>query len=448
MAFVTDKEELKPGLIIFRRSDVQHRNYYCRVKVPNADRYKTVSLKTADVNAARTLAWDQDGEVRYAIKHNVALFNRSFAQVAKEYFVEAQARQQRGEIGLDRVNGIKTIINKHLNPYLGTTQIHLVGPESWEGYPQWRRDTGEGLIRPKLVDGKPVMRKDKDGNDKQVCRVSDSSIRFEMAIFGAIMSFAAKKRYIAISDRFAARPKLKIERRDEFTLEEYRALHTRARKWVTGASNPSSRWYRDIVYHFMLVMTNTGMRPSEARNLRWRDIAQAKDRDGREIVALFVQGKGKQRKLVAPKSVGDYLERIRVIAKATGPDDRVFTNIAGKPTSTLYKHLVKEMLKDAGLHDGPNGIPRSTYSFRHTYATFRLSEGIDVYFLAEQMGTSVQMIEDHYGHVNTIKHADRVLQGMGGWDPVEITDPLAEADAKAARGAATRLAQKAPTKKH
>ena len=32
--FIIDKEVLKPGLILFRRSDVQHRNWYCRVKVP------------------------------------------------------------------------------------------------------------------------------------------------------------------------------------------------------------------------------------------------------------------------------------------------------------------------------------------------------------------------------------------------------------------------------
>src|SRR5579863_6962713 len=38
MAFLTDKEELKPGLVIFRRGDVQHRNWYCRVKLPRTDR--------------------------------------------------------------------------------------------------------------------------------------------------------------------------------------------------------------------------------------------------------------------------------------------------------------------------------------------------------------------------------------------------------------------------
>ena len=40
--------------------------------------------------------------------------------------------------------------------------------------------------------------------------------------------------------------------------------------------------------------------------------------------------------------------------------------------------------------------------------------------MAQQMGTSVKMIEQHYGHVNTIKHADRVLMGIGGWDAMHV----------------------------
>ena len=51
MAFVTEKEELKPGLILFRRGDVEHRMWYCRMKMPKADRYKTVSLKTTDIRS-------------------------------------------------------------------------------------------------------------------------------------------------------------------------------------------------------------------------------------------------------------------------------------------------------------------------------------------------------------------------------------------------------------
>jgi hypothetical protein len=80
--------------------------------------------------------------------------------------------------------------------------------------------------------------------------------------------------------------------------------------------------------------------------------------------------------------------------------------------------MIEDLLDEAKLRLGPSGISRSTYNFRHTYATFRSSEGVDVYFLAQQMGTSVAMIEDHYGHVTPVKNADCILQGMTGWQPI------------------------------
>ena len=46
------------------------------------------------------------------------------------------------------------------------------------------------------------------------------------------------------------------------------------------------------------------------------------------------------------------------------------------------------------------------------------TEGVDVYFLSKQMGTSVKMIEDHYGHITPVKNADRILQGLPGWEPM------------------------------
>jgi integrase len=418
MAFITDKEELKPGLILFRRSDVKHRNWYCRIQLPKADRYKTISLKTSNRDAARDQAYDHDADIRFRLKHDVPVFNRPFSEVGKEYVALQEQRAARGEISQDRPKKLKSVIEGALNNYCGSTQVHLIGQETWTSYPAHRRETGEGRYRDGII--------------------SDSTIRFEMSIFGAVMSYAISKRYVPASHRFEDRPKLKTMRRDEFTLEEYRKLHTVARSWMSKATKPSSIWSRTVAYNFILIMCNTGMRPREAKNLRWRDIMPAKDREGREIVVMFVQGKGKSRKLVAPKSVGDYLERIRAIAKAKELEDRVFTTITGEPAKTLYKNMIEDLLIEAKLRDGPNGVPRSTYCFRHTYATFRLSEGVDVYFLAEQMGTSVKMIEEHYGHVNTIKHADRVLQGMSGWEPL-IPD---ETDAKAARAAATRQSAK------
>jgi integrase len=450
MVFIIDKEELKPGLIIFRRADVEHRNWYCRIKLPKADRYKTYTLKTSNIEVAKERAFDYDADVRFRLKHDVPIFNRPFIDVAREYVATQVARAKRGEISTERPKKLRSIVEGVLGDYIGSTQVHLIGDELWEGYPAWRRENGAGRFRRNgtrevsaavaatiaekdaaarskalqsrgIRIGKPAMASPEAslGSNKTVAFISDATIKLEMSVFAAVMNFAIKKRYTPASTRFDDRPKLKVMRRDEFTLDEYRKLHTIGRGWVKAATTSNSTWYRTVTYNFILIMCNTGMRPSEARNLRWRDITPAKDRDGREIVVLFVQGKGKSRKLVAPKSVGDYLDRIRAISKTTAPDAPVFTTIDGDSTQSLYKALIGDLLDTAGLREGAQGVPRSTYCFRHTYATMRLHEGVDVYFLAEQMGTSVKMIEDHYGHVDTIKHADRVLSGMHGWEPTE-----------------------------
>ena len=96
----------------------------------------------------------------------------------------------------------------------------------------------------------------------------------------------------------------------------------------------------------------------------------------------------------------------------------MFTAWQGKPAATLYAGLIEQLLKESALLRSSSGSRRSTYCFRHTYATFRLTEGVDVYFLSKQMGTSVQMIEDHYGHINPVKNAERILQGLPGWEPI------------------------------
>jgi integrase len=124
----------------------------------------------------------------------------------------------------------------------------------------------------------------------------------------------------------------------------------------------------------------------------------------------------------------------------------VFTTSTGKPASTLYGSLITKLLTASGLLRSSSGSRRSTYCFRHTYATFRLSEGVDVYFLSKQMGTSVQMIEDHYGHINPVKNAERILQGLPGWEPITAV-PQVPAEMEGATPAAKTetIKQKAKT---
>ena len=240
-----------------------------------------------------------------------------------------------------------------------------------------------------------------------------------MTTFRAIMRFAASKQYIRESQLFRGKLLIGRAHREEFTPTEYRKLHTFARSWIKRGRNREKVWYRKVAYNFILIMTNTGMRPAEAKNLRWRDILVQADQRGRSFVRISVRGKGKHRTLVAASSVATYLERIRELNRATDSDDFVFTNYGGSPSRTLYHSLIERLLTESGLLHSSSGSRRSTYCFRHTYATFRLTEGVDVYFLAKQMGTSVKMIEDHYGHVSPVKNAEKILRGLPGWGKVE-----------------------------
>src|ERR1700675_5144688 len=155
---------------------------------------------------------------------------------------------------------------------------------------------------------------------------------------------------------------------------------------------------------------------------------------------MNVRGKSKFRTLVAASNVATYLDRIRQISKHTEPDDFVFVTDEGKMARTLYYSLIERLLIESGLQTSSSGSRRSTYCFRHTYATFRLTEGVDVYFLAKQMGTSVKMIEDHYGHITPAKNTERILQGIPGWEP--IADGSGEPpDSVNAAGAKTKPAK-------
>ena len=151
------------------------------------------------------------------------------------------------------------------------------------GYPAWRRRNSQGrLARPaSLRDFTPeeaeaekarvaaleakakeeaqrwalLRRKTKRMEPKppkpartQFVIVSDATIRWEMAVFRGVMNYAIAKRYVPAERKFESRPDLKIMRRDEFTREEYRALHSKARAWVRKADpdRRSSLWYRTV----------------------------------------------------------------------------------------------------------------------------------------------------------------------------------------------------------
>ena len=64
--------------------------------------------------------------------------------------------------------------------------------------------------------------------------------------------------------------------------------------------------------------------------------------------------------------------------------------------------LLNAILKEENMRVDRDGRPRTAYSLRHTYIYLRLLEGADIYQIAKNCRTSVEMIEKYYAaHLKT-----------------------------------------------
>ena len=61
-----------------------------------------------------------------------------------------------------------------------------------------------------------------------------------------------------------------------------------------------------------------------------------------------------------------------------------------------HRALFNEILGELDLKTDREGNERTSYSLRHTYISMRLMEGADIYQVAKNCRTSVEMIEKYY----------------------------------------------------
>ncbi|MEK4035745.1 hypothetical protein WOC76_04730 [Methylocystis sp. IM3] len=104
--------------------------------------------------------------------------------------------------------------------------------------------------------------------------------------------------------------------------------------------------------------------------------------------------------MVCQPGVERYFEILKKRDYKTDPDDLVFCHEDGEPIENWTGFYT--MLRAAGIEHDTNGNRHTLYSLSHTYAPFRLQNGTNVYWLKKSMGTSVAMIERHYGQTNVL----------------------------------------------
>ncbi|MGR3344002.1 MAG: tyrosine-type recombinase/integrase [Paracoccaceae bacterium] len=186
----------------------------------------------------------------------------------------------------------------------------------------------------------------------------------------------------------------KITHRAWFSLDEYRQLYEATRRRVQKAKGKSWQWAAEQLHDYVLFMANTGLRPDEANNLEYRDIDIVDDYDsGETILEIEVRGK---RGVGYCKSTIGAVRPFERLTKRNSPDptDRVF------PAN--HKKQFNSILAEENLKLDRDGNRRTAYSLRHTYVCLRLLEGADIYQIAKNCRTSVEMIEKYYAsHLKT-----------------------------------------------
>lgn len=215
-----------------------------------------------------------------------------------------------------------------------------------------------------------------------------------------------------------------------FSPAEYKQLYKASGAYAKEPFHDHYKWNAEQLHDFILFMANTGLRPDEAKNLQHRDIEIVEDEDTNERI-LEIEVRGKRgygfcksmpnavrpyERLLNRRRPAEHLsrrdkQRLRREGKPV-PDQMPLGDLP-KPTDPVftgdYTTIFNGLLDRAELKLDRDGNPRTAYSLRHTYICMRLMEGADIYQIAKNCRTSVQMIEKHYAaHIKNTLDASSI----------------------------------------
>jgi integrase len=414
--------------------------YQARMSVPGVKGYIFRTTKQKELSAAIQKAEDLFDEVRFRVKNNLDVGTYTFSTLYKKWWDATVST-----LSIHRQRFIKGTANRYLLPYFGKKSTAAITDEFVAQYWDWRinywssqdgQEKIEKAQKSRTTKNKPY--KNVLGNVAKV--PAQKTLQMEQSLIRQILYWARRTGRMKM-DVLVKAPKIPKSqsvrennppRRPAFELEEWRTLIRYLRIWadeesdgtqprrngrfgrIKNGGEPVSfvhslhRYQRQMLRCYVQFMGYSGLRPNEARQLRWRDVDfDWIDEEGKRQVLLYVAPTTKtgEREVIPLWYVRNTLKRLQNISEHTDPDDLVFSSQKGESIENFGKTF-KDVLKKCELLDDRFGRARTIYSLRHTYATFRLLyAGIPMETLALNMGTSPKMIFDHYSHVTARQQA-------------------------------------------
>jgi integrase len=324
------------------------------------------------------------------------------------------------------------VIEKYLNEFFGIKPMDSIDEKLIIEYKKWRKNywnNKKSLEYSYERNGQVIKSQRNYLKDKPV---SPSTLKKEDVILRQVLEFGrlsgdiSSNRVIKIkSETF------KANRRPSFTEDEWKkVLKSSSQRcntkllWENRKTsskvdknkfvNGQTLIQRTLLHEYINFMVGSGLRTTESTNLKWSDvidneIVEEVNGSFRTVKSckLYVSGKGKQRKCDPQPYVKHILDRIKKRQvqfskqnkfKFTGKDEYVWSDNEGNRIKSFSKGF-SGLLDSCDLLYDPQGDKRVVGSLRHTYGTRRKNLGeVDTFELAIQMGTSPEMILQHYVH--------------------------------------------------
>jgi integrase len=406
MSDMTSHEVLSGPVHLYKRD--RSRFWQCSATV--GGKQFRISTKEESLALAKQVAEDWYLTLRGKSHAGLLTSEKTFREAAEQFQKEYEIITE-GQRSPRWVEGHAIRIRLHLIPFLGSSGLSEVTAGKVQEYRMHRM----------------TSRLDKEtGKPKRPAR---STLHDEIVTLRQVLKTAIRHGWLDHLPDLSPPYKTqgKIVHRPWFSPEEYKQLYEATRQYARHPFHEHYKWNAEQVHDYVLFMANTGLRPDEAKNLQHRDVAiVVDDATGEEILEIEVRGKrGVGYCKSMPSAVKPYRrllgrslpslpqgKRAR-IRRGENPKEPVQPQ-AGRyprPTDPVFPgnhiKLFNGVLRRTGLKKDRDGNRRTAYSLRHTYICMRLMEGADIYQIAKNCRTSVEMIEKFYAaHIkNTLDAA-------------------------------------------
>ena len=374
---------------LFKRP--KSRQWYCRFKLATGKWY-VASTGQEDLQLAKVPAIETYHRIQKRVDRGLSPTQSTFSQIAMAELENMEKIKANGS-GRVTYNDYAFAIKKYLLPFFGKYEAGAITEDVIRDFEAWRVSQ-MGKI--------PV----------------GSTKRNHASAFNRVIKLAIKKGFISDVGAPTLDAKGKpSQARPAFSKEEINYLLEYMVEWEQTGRMAIERLMHPVCRAYVEFLLYTGARHgTEVTPLRWKNIQWHWIED-QKYLRIWVTGKTGPRFLIGRHKLKETFERLMQWQKLpyTTLDeliearlDRLIFCYADGRAPHRMEGVFRKLMRDSGLAKDVAGRNRTLYSLRHTYATFALTEGVDIHTLARQMGTSVAMLERHYSKLTPMMNADKL----------------------------------------